>query len=105
MTKRCPHCKEHKELTEFHKNKSKKDGLQPVCKKCRKIYTRKHYLKNKKIYMYIEKKRNQLKNKKIILEIKKLLNVLNVEKTTRRFWISIIEMKTKNFLILVKVGY
>ncbi len=34
MTKKCSKCKEDKNLTDFHKNKSKKDGLQIYCKPC-----------------------------------------------------------------------
>ncbi|MED3821996.1 HNH endonuclease [Priestia megaterium] len=34
MQKRCSNCKEFKSATEFHKNKTKKDGLETYCKKC-----------------------------------------------------------------------
>ena len=33
--KYCPKCKTLKPYGEFHKNKAAKDGLQPICKKCR----------------------------------------------------------------------
>ena len=33
--KYCPKCKTLKPYSEFHKNKAAKDGLQPICKKCR----------------------------------------------------------------------
>jgi len=36
-TKICVYCKIDKNVVEFHKNKSKRDGLQDVCKQCRKI--------------------------------------------------------------------
>lgn len=56
-TKLCICCKTTKNVNEFHKNKSKKDGLQDHCKLCRvsksqknkekrKEYTRLWYLKN-----------------------------------------------------------
>ena len=32
----CPYCKERKPITEFNKNRSKKDGLQSCCKICHK---------------------------------------------------------------------
>jgi hypothetical protein len=32
--KKCPKCKEEKELAEFGKHKNRKDGLQSYCKKC-----------------------------------------------------------------------
>ena len=34
-TKICSKCKIEKPITEFHKNKSKKDGYGHICKKCR----------------------------------------------------------------------
>jgi hypothetical protein len=32
--KKCSHCQEWKELSEFHKDKSSKDGLHHTCRKC-----------------------------------------------------------------------
>lgn len=46
MTKRCPKCNTEKEVCEFGKNKAKPDGLQSVCKTCKKQYNRKDYEKN-----------------------------------------------------------
>lgn len=40
--KRCPKCKQFKWLSEFHKYKRAKDGLQSYCKICQKIYQRKY---------------------------------------------------------------
>lgn len=40
-------CKESKELLEFHKNKTKKDGYSNICKLCRKSYQSKWYSENK----------------------------------------------------------
>ena len=34
-TKKCGVCKEEKPLTEFHKSKNRKDGLDFACKTCR----------------------------------------------------------------------
>ena len=42
MTKRCYKCKEVKEKSEFHKDKSSKDGLRGVCKACNKAYREKN---------------------------------------------------------------
>jgi len=39
----CSTCKLEKELSEFSKNKAKADGLQVVCKSCRKIYADNYY--------------------------------------------------------------
>lgn len=40
MTKRCSDCEGKKPLSEFHKNKTKPDGLQSICKVCRREKTR-----------------------------------------------------------------
>ena len=47
MTKACPRCKEIKQLTEFYKDKARKDGRSPYCKSCRKKATRRYYHANK----------------------------------------------------------
>lgn len=36
MTKRCSKCKEVKDRSEFYKDKSRKDGLRPYCKDCKR---------------------------------------------------------------------
>lgn len=47
----CGRCRQKKSLDSFHKNPTKKDGLQSMCKDCRKDYHREHYLKNKEKYI------------------------------------------------------
>ena len=42
-TKRCPKCEEIKPKSDFHKDKSKKDGLCSYCKSCIKESDRKYY--------------------------------------------------------------
>ena len=39
--KRCCICGLVKTVDEFHKNKSKKDGIQDLCKECRKVKSEK----------------------------------------------------------------
>lgn len=46
-TKVCGKCKEEKKLSEFNKNKEKKDGVASVCKKCHSEYRKKYYQENK----------------------------------------------------------
>lgn len=52
--KKCYKCKIKKELKDFNKNKSNKDGLQSKCRSCFKLYNYKNKLKiklnNKKYY-------------------------------------------------------
>lgn len=49
MTKKfCKKCGHEKNLEEFYKDSSKKDGYRPDCKICRKKYLRLYYQKNKK---------------------------------------------------------
>lgn len=45
--KRCCHCKETKDYSEFHKNRSTVDGLNFICKQCKKQSARQSYLRNK----------------------------------------------------------
>lgn len=43
MPKLCPTCTQTKDLTEFNKNKSRKDGYQRECRKCCHVHHDKHY--------------------------------------------------------------
>lgn len=43
MKKVCRDCGVAKPLTEFHRNKREKDGVQPLCKPCRHIYFQEWY--------------------------------------------------------------
>ena len=47
IMKKCSKCREDKELSEFHKNKSREDGLSHRCKHCAREAVRKHYIKNR----------------------------------------------------------
>jgi len=38
ITKRCCHCKEIKSTSEYHKDRSTRDGLQARCKDCKRTY-------------------------------------------------------------------
>lgn len=72
--KQCSKCNEILPITEFSKNKSKRDGFNTYCKSCMKTIRKKHYENNKKVI--IEKQRNI--NKKVRLEKRKfLLTYLN----------------------------
>lgn len=54
-TKTCYKCKETKELSEFHKDKSRKDGVQSSCINCKKKnrkYNKEYYLNNKDYYQH-----------------------------------------------------
>ena len=43
MKQKCRRCKEKKELTEFHKDKSRANGYGNLCKKCTKKDAKKYY--------------------------------------------------------------
>lgn len=58
-TKICQKCKKEKSITEFSKNKSKKDQLNSWCKECVRIYDEQYYKANKERY-----KENYLKWRK-----------------------------------------
>lgn len=59
--KKCSICKEQKLLTEFSKNKFNNDGLDYVCKCCRKEFNKKVILKK------IQRKEIKVKKNKILL--------------------------------------
>lgn len=40
LTKHCSKCQEHLSVSEFHKNRTRKSGLQSWCKRCWKRYNR-----------------------------------------------------------------
>jgi hypothetical protein len=46
MMKKCTICKKEKSLTEFNKNKCRKDGLNNLCKECSRKRSRKYYKDN-----------------------------------------------------------
>jgi hypothetical protein len=83
----CTKCKIEKELTEFSRDKHKKDGFYNQCKECKKIY-REEY--NKINYDRLKEFKEQyLKNyyetnKKIILEKQKIYYEKNKDKTKLR---------------------
>lgn len=50
MDKYCSRCKTTKSVTDFNKNKARKDGLQGTCRACDNALGREHYASNKKAY-------------------------------------------------------
>jgi hypothetical protein len=88
-TKICTKCKEEKETSEFGKDKSRKDGLNLICKHCihkyyieNKDYIKnnsKEYRKNNKESIAEYKKEYQQKNKESIAEYHKDWNIKNKE--------------------------
>ena len=61
--KKCSKCKLEKPFEEFGKNKSQKDGLSHVCKKCRIINSKKYYITNiDNIKKYRENNKDNKKN-------------------------------------------
>jgi len=73
MLKRCGKCKTKKPISDFYKNRQKKDGRQAKCKVCQKKYHNHNwYKKNKKKIIeknYTRKARVKRANFKKILEL------------------------------------
>lgn len=60
MQKRCTICKQIKELSEFNKNKCKKDGLNTLCKICSQERSKQYYKENKEYHRkYIYERRKK----------------------------------------------
>lgn len=63
-TKRCCTCGEEKPHSEFHKNKSKEDGLHLSCKVCRKAESKRYLTKNEEVVYERQRERyHQDRNK------------------------------------------
>jgi hypothetical protein len=70
--KKCTKCKNSKLITEFHKNKRKKDGFQDECKECCKVRDQGHYVKHGNA-KHIENNKKQIaRNKEFVTRYKKI---------------------------------
>ena len=67
--KKCTKCKLDKSIKEFNKNKTRKDGLQNICRNCSREKSKKFYKENvetQRIIIYKQKKdRKQESRKKV----------------------------------------
>lgn len=66
MTKKCCKCKEDKDVSEFNKNKTKKDGLSTYCRICNGIRSKQYYREKKEEHLV-----NVTRRKKITVKINK----------------------------------
>jgi hypothetical protein len=57
--KKCCLCKQKKEVSEFNKKSSSKDGIQNKCRECSKSSGKKHYKDNHDYYIKKNKKNRQ----------------------------------------------
>jgi hypothetical protein len=58
----CHGCQENKSVVDFHKNRSRKDGLATQCRACVSKHSRNHYVKNKsQVYDRYVKRREKHK--------------------------------------------
>ena len=70
-SKKCSSCKILKLITEFAKNKSRKDGFNGQCKDCMSKGFKKYYEKNKEKHIKQCTENNKIKNNKKQIEINK----------------------------------
>jgi len=73
-TKICSCCKKELPLSEFNKNKSRKDGLNNICRECSKESSKKYYLANKEEHkknVNLNRTEYRKRNSKYIYEYKK----------------------------------
>ena len=63
--KTCYKCKEEKPFSDFHKNRTRKDGYHNQCKACKKEWRRSQYVKNKDYYREYGRKWRQENKEKI----------------------------------------
>lgn len=79
QTKKCAHCKLDKSTNEFHKATKHKDGLNSLCKGCKKISDKKYFEENKE-ELKIKSKEYRDKNSEMLKERKKNYYENNKEK-------------------------
>jgi len=79
-TKVCNSCLLSKNIIEYNKDKSRKDGLQPLCKTCNQNYKKKYY-QNKKNEILDKSKIYYDKNKENIIKRVKVWSEKNEVKT------------------------
>ena len=70
--KKCYKCQDVLPLTEFNKNKSKRDGYQYKCKECEKKYQKEWYKKNKKRHIWNSAKNKKRRKKELRIFIKNI---------------------------------
>lgn len=83
MYKICTKCLLNKELIEYSKSSTTKDGLRPECKDCHAIYMKQNYLKNKARRQEVSKQYQSL-NKEKITKYQKEYYVQNKDKVLER---------------------
>ena len=89
MKKICTNCKEEKDISEFHKNKTGKFGVRSDCKLCTKKYyeenkdKKRRYQKQNKEKILKQKKKYYEENKNKILEIRKKYYEENKDKIAK----------------------
>ena len=69
--KKCYTCKAIRSVECFNKNKSRKDGLNSICKDCSKTRSKKYYSENKEKHLKVIRKRTDesiKKNQKFVIE-------------------------------------
>jgi len=64
MEKICVICKDKKELDEFNKNKSKKDGYNTLCRICSNARSKRYYTENKEHHRAVITARNKINRTK-----------------------------------------
>ena len=98
----CCKCKQQKSISEFYKNKNKKDGLRCECKKCSNWYSEQYYAKNPDHYtqkrmknrleiikyasQYRSKNENKIKIKKYSKQYK-LQNQDKIKKFNKQYYL------------------
>ena len=100
MTKHCTLCKNDLPITEFNKNKAKKDGFQNVCRSCSRQRARKYHAENRDKHLKVNrenKKRYKARNRAMVNEAKAGGCVACGEKTLCCMDLHHLDSSTKEF--------
>lgn len=98
LSKKCPRCKEDKDISLWSKNKARYDGVHSICKKCHNEAARKKYaenpekkLKKNRIWLNLNKNRHseltkmwELRNKEYSKQIRKKYRIENKDKLSEK---------------------
>lgn len=79
MSKICRVCDVNKQISEYHKDKSRKDGIRSICKECSSNKNKKYY-KDNKVKLSIKNKEWRVNNHDTIIERNKKWKEDNPEK-------------------------
>lgn len=104
----CGQCKTDKSEDEFNKNKSRKDGLNTMCRDCSNKNSRKYYQENTdyhKKYIVQQNRRRRTENRQLVNQLKEVGCRFCPEKEVCCLDFHHIENKDMEISVMIRAGY